>query len=669
MPIVIGLLCWPVNPAQSAAEAVPPPTASPVASLLELSIEELMDVQVSTAARKRQPLSETAASVQVLGPEEIRRSGADTLPELLRLVPGVQVARQNANMWAISIRGLNAQAGQKVLVMVDGRSIYNPSKGGVQWDMHGLPVAEIQRIEVVRGPGGTLWGADAVNGVINIITKEAGDTRGTRLITGAGTINRTVSVIHGDALSEDAHYRFSGKFFDRSGFAIDGRETHDDWSGGRGAARLDWQMGPDEKVILSGELFQGTSDILLHESQGSPPARQHSQTPTDIDGGHLLMRWQRDFADGHQVILQGYFDAFEREMILNGETERSRIFDIDLQVQHPPFLGHEFIWGLGYRYSKQHYLGNFNFGFDPATDIERVESFFIQDEIPWFDRRLKLILGTKVQHHDQTGVEYQPNARLIWNPQAPWSAWVAVSKALRSPFRVHSAVRLTNLVSNGPPARYIRLLGNTELDSEELLAHEVGFRRQFSDRLSLDLSLFYNRYKNLRTVEPGTPFLETTPAPPHLVLPVQHQDWMAGRSHGLEASLLWRVRDDWKLRLGYAYLDIDLIPSPESNNPSSQRAAYRSPRHQLQLHSLWDLTDNQDLDAHLYHTDGLSHPDVPAYWKLDLRYAWRPDPNLELSLIGRDLLDADHPEFLYTRRIGEPSETPRSIFLQLDWLL
>ncbi|MBF0368784.1 MAG: TonB-dependent receptor [Magnetococcales bacterium] len=620
-------------------------------ALMEYSIEDLVNIQVTTASRKEQRLGDTAAAVYVITQEEIRRSGATSIPEALRMAPGLHVARFNSNNWAITARGFNDQYSAKLLVLMDGRSIYTPLFSGVFWDMQDTMLEDVERIEVVRGPGGAMWGANAVNGVINIITKKTKDSQGWLVSLGGGDFEPYHTAFrYGGQLGEDATFRIWGKGFERNAFnAVAGGDAGDSWDGKRGGFRTEWQVNERNHLTLQGDLFQGDVDLESGE----------------YEGGHVLLRWTHARND-QEASLQLYYDRAERI-----EYEKRDIFDLDFQHQFSPFDRHQIIWGLGYRLSDDETGeavlsgGTSGFGvsttlvtWDPAEKSDEIFSVFLQDEVTLIDETLKLIVGSKFEDNDYSGFEIQPNARLLWNVNESNTLWAAVSRAIRSPSRTTSDFSL--IVSETGFTN--TLVGTDNLDAESMMAYELGYRGRFGDRFMLDIAAFYNAYDDLISYENETTFI-----PPFSILVSSWTGSMLeAETYGVETAIHWQVLDNWKLKGSHTFLNMDLELKSGSTDTAGLDRGKRIPSHQFQIRSYLDLPYNLEFDTALYYVSHLKgDADIPAYARLDARLGWHPTKNWEVSLSAENIMDNEHPEFI---GVSFPeSEIPRSFFAKLTF--
>jgi len=647
--------------------------------LLKMSIEKLMDIRVVSVARRPEKLSGTAAAVTVITAEDIRRSGATSIPEALRLAPGVEVAHIDANKWAISIRGFNGMFANKLLVLIDGRSVYTPLFSGTYWDVQDTLIEDIERIEVVRGPGGTLWGANAVNGVINIVTKHAKDTQGGRITAGGGNLERGFgSLRYGAKLGDAAWFRVYGKGFDRRAFEdAQGNAGFDGWRIPRGGLRLDWEPSGRDKVMLSGEGYKGHSRQSVLLSSLTAPFSRTVQDSVQVSGGFALGRWTHRFADDNELQIQAYFDRSVRDEAQL--EERRNTWDFDLQ-HHFGWNNQTVSWGLGYRLSRDHIGNTFTVSFIPDHRNDPLYTAFAQDEIRLFDERLRLTLGSKFEHNRYTGFEYQPTGRALWRAQERHTLWAAVSRAVQTPSRSFSDIRTNSAVipsrsPASPNPTVIRILGNPDQQSVDLMAYELGWRWEPRKDVSLDTAGFYNVYHKLRTSEPGTPFTEISPAPTHDVVPLIFGNQMHGHSYGVELTAKWQALDNWRLTADYTHLTLNMrLDAGSGDTTNVAKVEGNSPSQRVSLRSELSLPHNVEMDAALYHVGRLNFFDqeakdfapVAAYNRLDLRLGWRPLDDLELALGGKNLLDRRHFEFGDQQGVSATA-VPRSYYGKLTW--
>ena len=621
-----------------------------------LSLEDLLNTEVSSVSRKSQRLSETAAAVFVLTGEDIQRSGATSIPEALRMVPGVQVARMGNARWAVSARGFNGRFANKLLVLMDGRSIYSPLFSGVIWEQEDTLIEEIERIEVIRGPGAAIWGANAVNGVINIITKKARATQGGQATVSAGNEERVGGSLRwGGELGESGNYRVWAKGLRRE--ASDDALNLDPSHSARAGFRFDNALGGGSRLSISGETYR----VRAGDMWERPDIRVETLasgfvTPTFVtsrhSGANVVGRYDTVLGDGSELGLQTYFDHSEIDVPWIVQDKRDTA---DFDLQHRIHGNeHDFIWGLGYRISHDHLqprTANFTLLRDRRT--LRLFSAFAHDEWTLIPERLRLIAGAKVEHNDFTGFEWQPNVRLAWTPNDTQTVWGALSRAVRTPAQAEedasidlqiippsASVPLSNLIVVRAPGKLSR--------AEKVTSVDLGYRQQLTSTLSVDAAAFAARYTDLRTgglPEVGMDFLITPMGViPYLRTATETAMGLEARTHGAELAVDWHPLQSWRLQAAYTYLR-DRIRDPLG---AMREDGYRgkSPRHSASLRSSYNVARDWQLDGWLRHTDRLAEPTVPSYTELDLRLAWRVMRDLELSLVGQNLLHSQHLEWV-----------------------
>ncbi len=632
-----------------------------------MSLEELMVIEVSSAAKRPQRLADTTTAIFALGREDIRRSGATNLPELLRQVPGVQVSRIDASRYAVSIRGSSNRYSGKLLVLQDGRTLYSPLFGGTYWEAQDVILEDVERVEVIRGSGGTLWGANAVNGVINIITRQAKDTQGTYVEAKAGTLEKGLALRHTTALGEIGHVRAYVKLDDHHGMDTpSGQTAHDAWNQKRAGFRADLSPTASDTVTVQGDVYNTHADqspLYLRES--SLTAGYEPDT-AKLSGANLLARWQHQAGPTESWHAQAYVDQAK----VSGLVQKSQTDTVDLEWQHrfPLATDHDLTWGLGLRHVRQSLDGNFNITMTPNEASSWVYSGFVQDEIR-LNSDWQLTLGSKLEHNDVTGVEVQPSARLLWRATSTDSFWGAVSRSVQTPSvamtRVDTRIDVKDVPMLGRAV--VAVYGDANLRSEEVVSRELGYRGQWGSRVNVDAALFYNTHKQVFSREAGGLSFE-----PYPVVSLNIGNQVKGTSYGAEFASNWQVSNRWQLRGSYSWFHASLHPAIASSEalPLFSEVG-SSPQHMFQLHSLHNLGHNLELDANLYYTSALEllrsrgTVRIDSYTGLDLRLGWRARPDLEINLIGRNLLTRRHSEFEAEDMQG--SEVPRSLLLQAKW--
>lgn len=638
----------------------------PTKEIADLPLEKLMEVEITSVSKRPETRGGAASAIHLITAEDVQREGFRTIADTLRYVPGMQVAQINAHTWGVSARGFDAEYATKLLVLLDGRSVYTPLNAGVYWDTVDLMLEDLDRIEVIRGPGGTLWGANAVNGVINITSKSAHDTQGWLFTGGGGTEERAFTgARYGGKLGEQTSYRVYVKYDNHDDLAFaNGADAGDDWQMVRTGFRLDSGDAATDLFTLQGDFYHGHQDWFYTQPIATPP---YAETLTDeelVRGANLLGRWTHSFENESQLIWQTYFDHTDRES--NLPRERRDTFDTDLQHHFAPLACHNLVAGLGYRVTTDDIENNFANQFHPDERTLHLFSAFVQDEMTLIEDRLRFTVGSKIEHNDFTGVEYQPSARLAWTPHEHHTFWGSVSRAVRTPSRAEDDVRINRAVPTPPfPAgSVVSILGDRRGQSEDLVAYEIGYRALVHPRLSLDVTAFRNVYDELRSLEPGAP-----PADPPAPLATYYvANTLKGESWGVEMACDWQMLDWWRWRATYTYFELDLdFKAGGTDANTILLLEGNAPRHQFTLRSQMDLGRNVQFDAGLRYVDELENPHIPAYAAFDLRLAWRPTEKLELSVVGLNLLDPQHPEFAPTQVITPQREVERSVYGQVTY--
>jgi iron complex outermembrane recepter protein len=630
---------------------------SSLPALKQLSLEQLMDIEVTSVAKKEQRVADTAAAIYVITQEEIRRSGATSIPEALRLAPGVQVSRIDSNKWSIGVRGFGSRLSRSVLVLMDGRSVYSPLFAGVYWEVQDTLLEDIERIEVIRGPGGTIWGANAVNGVINIVTKNATETQGLLVTGGGGSEEKGFGGIrYGGKIGQNFSYRLYGKGFSRDGQFTAHASDFDDWQNGQGGFRTDWNLTQSDKLTIQGDAYQGKSGQRTTVSSFSAPFLAAVRDDAHFSGMNLLGRWRRTLSDTSDLALQVYYDrTFRREPTFQ---ERRNTVDFDFQHRFKVTGHQELTWGLGYRYTRGDTESVPTIVFSPRNRADNLFSAFVQDEIVLVENRLRLTVGSKFEHNEYSGFEFQPSARLLWTPGEGHSLWASISRAVRTPSRVEEDLTLTAALSPIVPI-FGRLTGNDSFQAEKVLAYEVGYRLQPTDRFSVDIAAFYNRYTDLLSLESGVSFLEP---PGNLIVPFLVDNKIKAEIYGFEVATDWRWLDWWRWRIAYSYLQLNLKNKAGSSDTMTEGSTEgSSPHNQLSLVSFVNLPANLQLDGVFRYVDSLPSQNVGHYFNLDLRLGWHATKNLELSLVGQNLLAGHHAEWSGGTKIQ------RGIYTKATW--
>ena len=635
----------------------------------QFSLEELKSVQITSASKMPENISEIPAAVFVITQDDIRQSGVTSIPEALRMAPGVEVARVSATEWAVNMRDLNQLFANKLLVLMDGRIIYSHLASGVFWDIQDTVLEDIDRIEVIRGPGAALWGVNAVNGVINIITKKAADTHGGQVTALGGTEEGSGTVRYGDAMGKDGHYRIYAKYFNRGGLFQDNTDIRNDasksdWQSGRGGARMEWAPdGGRDNFFVEGELFKNRYQADIPTLTEKAPYVETSQDTSRAGGGHMLGRWTRGFSENSDSVLQFYYDYYDKD--IDYANVKVNTFDLDFQPRFPFLERHELIWGLNYRLILDRFRNSDEIALEPDEETLHYYSTFVQDKIRIVDR-LNLTLGAKFEHNDYTGWEIQPSARLLWNPNARHSFWGAVSRAARVPSRVERDGIVDQLAPSILPTTLelpvvFEGIGSDDLSAETLVAYEIGYRCQPASNFWFDTTGFYNDYKDLIAYRYDGDFRIETDPTPYALVPLRYENNLRGESFGVEIAAYWQATSYWLLQGSYTFLETNLNQNVlDTDAVETLFIQASNPRNQVSLRSVLNITQQLELDLWFRYVDRLSENNVDAYTSLDARLAYRPYTRLELSVVGQNLLEPRHAEF-------SSIEVERSIYVKADW--
>jgi iron complex outermembrane receptor protein len=656
------------SPAQQGPQTQEGPETTPSRQkdLTSTSIEDLMNMEVTSASKKEQKLSQVAAAIFVITQEDIRSSGALNIPDLLRMVPGLDVAQINANTWAISARGFNFQFADKLLVLIDGRAVYSPLTGGVNWDTQDVPLEDIERIEVIRGPGGTVWGANAVNGVINIITKKAEDTQGGLVTAGGGTHAQEFgSLQYGGKIKGDTSYRIFAKYINDGDLPdLNGQDADDGWHLLHAGFRADTTLSQRDTLTTQGDIYTGEEGATVVHSILSPPENINVQRLAELSGGNVLARWDHVFSNRSDTTLQFYFDRYTRDGPESSEVRNT----IDFDFQNHIVLGarQDLIWGVGYRHTGDHTVGTIDQAFIPASDDGDLFSLFIQDQITLKPGRVALYLGSKLEDSYFTGFDLQPSARIAWTPSTRQTFWGAISRASRTPSRRDIGIDAALAALPGPAKE--ALLGDPNFKSEQVIAYEVGYRAQPTDRFLAGITMFFNNYHNLESEELLPSFFDTNSVPPVLILPLSFGNKLYGTTEGVEAYAKWKMTNRWTLSPGYSFLEMHLHTQTSSSDTRSVTDAQGSnPGHQAQLRSHVDLSSKFAWDTNAYFVGRLPAQSVPSYTRLDSQLTWRLAERVQLSVTGQNLLRDHHVEFNDQFQSVNSSQVKRSAYAKITW--
>jgi iron complex outermembrane receptor protein len=633
-----------VSVAGSSWAGAPQGEQKPPAQLKQLSLEELGNVEVTTASKEPVKVARTPAAIYVFTQDDIRRSGATSIPEVLRLVPGVEVARIDSDKWSIGVRGFGSRLSRSVLVLIDGRTVYTPFFAGVYWEVQDTLLEDVDRIEVIRGPGGTIWGANAVNAVINIVTKSVKDTHGMLASVSGGSVDYGIGGFrYGGGNGKGFDYRMYGKAFARGPEFHSDHDQFDDWQTGQAGFRMEWNAKPHDTFTVQGDIYDADDGERVSVASYSPASTTNIDSAAEVSGGNLLGRWQRVLSERSDLQLQAYYDRTNRREANFAESRDT--FDIDFLHHLTLPRQQNFLWGLGARLSS----GNFTqvvptIVFTPGHRTDKLYSGFVQDEIPIAGDKLSITVGSKFLHNIYTGFEFQPSARLLWTPTTRQTIWAAVTRAVRTPSRVEEDDELTGLLTSNPPT-FIRFIGDGNFTSERLMSYEAGYRSLVTSTFHLDVATFYNNYDHLLSIEPGTPFAETSPPPPHFVVPEFIRNGLLGTTYGIEIAPDWRLTPWWRLEGSYSFLHMDLgrrTGSLDFSTPTSTEGS--SPQHQIVIQSFFNLPRGFEFDQTYRYVSALPAQFVRAYQTADVRLGWSPTPHFELSFVGQNLFQPNHTE-------------------------
>ena len=627
--------------------------ASAQTDLAGLSIEDLLNTEITSVSRKEQTLSRTAAAVHVITSDDIRRSGATTLADVLRMAPGFSVGQIDSTSWAISARGFTGFWANKLLVLVDGRSVYSPMFSGVHWEMQNMPLSEIERIELVRGPGGTLWGANAVNGVINIITKRADETQGGALTASAGTVQRFTDARYGGRVGDRGYYRLSGRYSNRGTGGTDSSPGGiDDASVSVVGGRFDWR-GDSDTVFVTGTAQDGTGKHPWFYATLAPPFVGQGVLDDPFVDRNVLFSWNRSTSSGSDRGIQAYYQNYRwtRQQVL------ARLNIADVEMRQRLTLGrHEVVFGAEFRTTGSEVTSGPYAAFTTPDERNNLESVFTQDEIE-LHRNVRIIPGVKLEHTGRTGFQWQPSLRGTWTPTRGQSVWAALSRAVRTQSKSDSDLwkPLAVLPIPGPLPSVLTLEGDPAFHSESVEALEAGYRWQRGTG-SVDIAAFRNNYDDLNQPAAGRPYVGVFETQPVLVLPLRFTNGATSKSHGLEVAGVLRPLSRLRLAGSYSWL---VVKTGTGSSPSGVAVVNRPvPAHQFQIRSFLDLPARTEVGAMLYTGSAVEALDIKAYQRLDLRFAWRARSKIELSVTGQNLVHDDVIEYVENSGlVSVPSRT------------
>ncbi len=636
--------------------------------LRQLSLEQLGNIEVTTASKSPEEIWKTPAAVYVITQEDIQRSGATTIPDALRLAPGIEVARIDGDKWSIGIRGFGSRLARSVLVLIDGRTVYTSLFAGTYWEVQDTLLDDIDRIEVIRGPGATIWGPNAVNGLINIITKNAKDTHGTLASAGGGNLEQGFANLrHGGGNGKGLDYRVYGKGFNRGPEFHTDDQNYDDWRGGQAGFRIDWARDERDNFNVQGDIYDQAVGESVQATSYTPPYSQILNSAAHLSGGNIMGRWTRTQGDGKDIQVQAYYDRANRHEPNLGDIRDT--YDVDF-LQRIFVARQEISWGLGARLTPATDIELFSgLTFQPDKRTDRLLTAFFQDEIALVQNRLSLSVGSKLISTNFSPVQLEPSVRLLWTPTEKQTLWAAFTHAVRTPADVERDFFLSGYIGPGPGGLqfFARFNANRNFRSEQMNGYELGYRRLITKTLYVDLSGFYNHYSDLFSEDiTGSPFLESDPAPTHILLPAEFGNGLLGTTKGVEIAPEWRPTHFWRLRGSYSYLQMDLEKSRNSLDIGTAPGIEgSSPKHQAMVQSGFDISKNFTLDFSYRYISALPGQKVEAYSTGDTVFGWRFREHFRLSLVGKNLLQPQHAE-----DGGDPGPLvliKRSAYAKLTW--
>lgn len=663
-PVV--LTWWAVASAANASPAI----EESENQFLDMDITQLMEVTITSVAKKPQSLADAAAAVFVITQEDIRRSGVTSIPDALAMAPGIQVAKISSSKWAVSSRGFGGYTSNKLLVLMDGRSVYTPAFSGTFWDMNTTMLEDIERIEVIRGPGATVWGANAVNGVINIITKKAEDTQGGLVRAGIGDQETFMGATrYGAQIGESTYGRFyvTGNDRDSNLLADTKEDAYDGWSNIQGGFRLDGTLAARTEWTVQGDLYKNSGDELTYPYwSDTSPYLSANYGDLDSDGANLIASLQQKLDNGDQLSLKAYYDYNNRDNALWGQTFTT----LDFELQYETMLGqrNNLTMGTGYRYIDGDFVETYNVVLSDQS--ENIYSAFVQDEFTWLEDILWVTTGVKYEHNDFTGSEWQPSVRVMWKPHEEHSLWGAVSRAVRTPSMVENNGAVTiGVIPTDYGLQKINMTGTENFDSEELVAYEMDYRWQVTSRFFVDMALFYNEYEGIYSLDASGDPYDTN---------VYFKNLYDGSGKGVELAANWQPTNWLSFMFTYSYLDLDLDLGQNlvltSYEEMQNVFEVNSPEHQLSLRTSIELTSDLQLNLWGRFVDETKSTrltiyelkTVPSYWLFDANIIWTPVEDLEVMLAGQNLLNSSELEYI-PEWITPAIEIERSVYGKITW--
>lgn len=645
--------------------------------VLQFSLEDILNVEVTSASKKKESLASVASAMFVISGKEIKQTGVTNIPDALRMVPGLQVAKIDSNKWAVSSRGFNGRFTNKLLVMIDGRTVYSPSFSGVYWDMQDIMLEDIERIEVIRGPGGTVWGANAVNGVINIITKHTADSQSNFVSVGAGNYEKAfLAARTGGKIADNSYGRLSFKANKRDN-SSDQAENKDHWDSYRLAGRIDIRLNTNDSVSVSTEYYRGNLQQTIDHAIYSQPYSASNDEEAEFSGFNVLTRWDHHSNINNNWSLQFYIDQTNRDEFLLEDNRKT--YDIDFTQRLKFSDNHSVVWGLNYRLIDSQFESSEVINIQKEQEKNELYSAFSQLELILLPDQLAITLGTKLERNDFTGNELQPSLKLNWTVNSSTQLWSSISKAVRTPSLAEKNFDVFGQIlpppCSSPPAPScppgstfpikVETAGTEAFQSEELIAYEIGLRLVPTRDVNLDISLFYNDYTKLRSFEVSAPTLAFTPVP-HLVSDALFVNKVTGNTQGLEIAFGWKASEKTNIDLAYNYINTDI----DWLDPIEQSQNTAAPKHQLSLRANYDIKETLNLNLWVRHVENhtviktYQATEIEPYTTLDLHFNWQLTPTVSLSLVGQNLLDKNHLEYIQESFI-EATEIERSFYANI----
>ncbi|HLZ39874.1 MAG TPA: TonB-dependent receptor [Candidatus Sulfotelmatobacter sp.] len=637
--------------------------------LKTLTLEQLGNVKVTSASKAPEQIWKTSAATFVLTNDDIRRSGATTIPDALRLVPGVEVARINSNRWSIGIRGFGSRLTRDVLVLIDGRTVYTTLLAGTYWEVQNLMLADVDRIEVIRGPGGIIWGPNAVNGVINIITRSSKDTHGTYVSLGGGNVDEGfINARYGGGNQHGLNYRVYGMAFDRGPEYHTADAEYDSWRNIQGGFRMDFARNERDNFTLQGDIYDEGAGESVTATTYAPPYSQVLDGTSRLSGGNILAHWQRIQGEGKDIQVQAYYDRTNRHELNFADLRDT--FDVDFLDRFRLPGEQQISWGFGARFSRgTNPTIVSGLYFLPGSRTDELFTGFLQDEIAFMDNRVSLSFGTKLLKTNYTGAQWQPDIRLLVTPSKNQTFWAAFTHALRTPSDAERAFYLTGFTGsliNGLPF-FARFNANPDFHSEELNGYELGYRQLMHENVFVDVAAFYNHYGDFFSEDLLLPILlENNPAPPHYLLPARFGNGLVGSTRGIEIAPQWKPMPQWRLEASYSFLQMELRRGTNSLDVGTAPITEgSSPRHEVSALSGLDLSKKFSLDLSYRYVSHLTAQKIRAYSTADAQFTWHVRPHWNVSVVGQNLFQPYHYESASDP--GPNVAVKRSVYGQLAW--